>query len=73
LKKDYDGKKAKATKIFKKKKENFVQQELHQFDQLIKSFDEKTKWGWLLLYSLLKRHPLLAGPQCPWEHMKEEL
>lgn len=45
LKKDYDGKKGEVVETLKKKKEDFVQQKLHQFDQLIKAFDEKTKWG----------------------------
>jgi hypothetical protein len=45
LKKDYDGKKGEAVETFKKKKKDFVQRKLHQFDQLIKAFDEKTKWG----------------------------
>jgi hypothetical protein len=46
---------------------------LQIYDQQVKGIEEKSKWGWLTLYLLLKQYPLQTGLQCPWEHTKEEL
>jgi hypothetical protein len=65
LKKEYDVKKLEAKKTRKEKKEDYVLQQLHQFDQKIKFVQERTKWGWSSMYSLLKRHPLQSWSSMP--------
>jgi hypothetical protein len=65
-KKEYDANRARVVETLKRKKEEYVQQELQIYDQQVKDIEEKSKWGWLPLYSLLKRYPLQIGLQCPW-------
>lgn len=57
----------------KRKEKNYVLHQLHQFDKQTQVVEERAKWGWLPMYSLLKRHPLQVGFQCPWEHTPQEL
>jgi hypothetical protein len=54
LEKEYDEKKVGVAQILKKKKEDYVQQELHKFDKHVKAIKETEKWGWSPLYHLLK-------------------
>jgi hypothetical protein len=35
---------------------------LQKFDQYIEVNEERSKWGWSLLYHLLKRYPLDSSP-----------
>jgi hypothetical protein len=72
LKKEYDHKNVGVVKTLKKK-EDYVQQELHKFDKHVNAIEERAKWGWSPLYHLLKRFHVQVGPQCPWEHTKGEL
>jgi hypothetical protein len=62
LKKEYDEKKVGAAKTLKKKKEDYVQQELHKFNKNVKATEKRAKGGWSPLYHLLKRFPLQVGP-----------
>ncbi len=61
-KKEYDANKTNAAKSFKKKKTKYVLHELQKFDQYIEVNEERSKWGWSLLYHLLKRYPLDSSP-----------
>jgi hypothetical protein len=70
--KEYDATRAKVAKTLRKK-EKYVQQELQIYDQQVKGIEEKSKWGWSRLYSLLKPYPLQIGPHCSWECIKGEL
>jgi len=42
------------------------------YDQ-VKGIEEKSKWRWSRLYSLLKPYPLQVGPHYSWECIKGEL
>jgi hypothetical protein len=53
LKKEYDEKKVGVEKTLKKKKHDYVQQELHKFDKHVKAIKKRAKWGWSPLYQLL--------------------
>jgi hypothetical protein len=59
--------------MFEEEKTNYVLQDLKKFDQQLKVNEERSKWGWSLLYHLLKQYPLDSSPQCTWEHTKAKL
>ncbi len=53
MRKKDDANKVRVIESIRRKKEEYVQQELQFYEQQIKGIEEKSKWGWSPLYSLL--------------------